>query len=83
MLQLKQKQEKIIMQNPKDIFCGHEKHDYELFKRAHVCPDRKPHDNIPYDVTINNSFASEIGTNIYVKCERCGCMQDITDYSEW
>lgn len=64
-------------------FNGYEEHDYEQFKSSHVCPDRKPHDNIEYGVTISYSYASSIGTNTYVKCERCGCMQDITDYGMW
>ncbi len=62
---------------------GHEEHDYKSFKKHHVCPDRKLHDNVEYEVTVSFSCASGIGSNKYVKCERCGCMQDITDYSEW
>ncbi len=64
-------------------FCGFEKHDYEMFKKHHVCRDRQLHDNIHFDVTLSSSSASGIGSNTYVKCERCGAMQDITDYSMW
>ena len=64
-------------------FCGYELHDYEMFKKSHVCPDRTVHDNVPFKVTLSFSCASAIGSNVYVKCERCGTMQDITDYSEW
>jgi len=53
------------------------------FRDNHVCPDRRPHDNIAYKVRLSNSFASSIGTNTYVRCLRCGCMQDITDYNLW
>jgi len=65
------------------MFIGDEQRDYDNFKNTHICPTRKPHDNIKFDVSISNSYASAIGTNTYVKCERCGCMQDITDYGEW
>ncbi len=65
------------------IFHGNEAHDYTQFKRNHVCPDRKPHDCVKFNVLISYSFASAIGTNTYVECERCGTMQDITDYGEW
>lgn len=64
-------------------FCGNEERDYKNFTKHHVCPDRKLHDNVPYEVTLSYSCASGIGSNTYVKCERCGCMQDITDYSQW
>lgn len=62
---------------------GQEERDYIQFARNHVCPDRTPHDGIEFKVALSESFASGIGSNLYVKCERCGCMQDITDYSEW
>lgn len=64
-------------------FCGFEEHDYKMFKEHHVCPDRQLHDNVPFEVTLSSSNASGIGSNAYVKCERCGTMQDITDYSTW
>lgn len=68
---------------PKHGFIGMEKRDHDMFVRHHVCPDREMHDNVPFEATISHSYASAIGSNTYVKCERCGTMQDITDYSEW
>jgi len=68
--------------NPRN-FVGDEQRDYEQFARSHICPDRKPHDSIKFDVEVTYSFASAIGTNTYVGCARCGCMQDITDYGAW
>ncbi len=64
-------------------FCGYEQHDYEMFEKSHVCPDRTIHDNVPFEITLSLSCKSAIGSNVYIKCERCGTMQDITDYSEW
>lgn len=64
-------------------FHGYEEHDYNSFKANHVCPNRKLHDHVLYKVTLSSSSTSAIGNNTYVKCERCGCMQDITDYTEW
>jgi len=74
---------KKVQESTKNNFCGYEQHDYESFKKHHVCPDREMHDNVEYEVTLSYSCASAIGSNTYVKCERCGCMQDITDYSQW
>ena len=53
------------------------------FTQGHICFDRKPHDKVLFDVTVSHSYASAIGTNTYIRCDRCGAGQDITDYGIW
>ena len=60
-----------------------EKDREDNFKRGHVCPDLKPHHREKIKYELSHSSASCIGTNTYIKCTRCGCMQDITDYGSW
>lgn len=53
------------------------------FKLGHVCPDLKQHHNVKFKCEISTSNASGIGENTYIKCLRCGCEQDATDYNIW
>ena len=55
----------------------------DSFKQGHICPDRKHHDGITFEVTHSYSNLSGIGTNHYIKCERCGGQQEVTDYGSW
>ena len=54
----------------------------ENFVSGHVCPDRHAHDNIKFTTQTFQSY-SAIGTNVYIKCNRCHCWQDVTDYGSW
>ena len=53
------------------------------FRSGHVCPDRKLHDGVAFTVQISGGGNSGIGPNTYIKCMRCGCQQDVTDYGSW
>lgn len=59
-----------------------EKDRLENFKSGHVCPDRHPHDGIGFSTQVFQS-AGEIGVNTYIKCNRCHCWQDVTEYKDW
>ena len=54
----------------------------ENFKSGHVCPDRHVHDNKEF-TTQEFTSCSGIGTNFYIKCNRCHVWQDVTDYGSW
>ena len=60
-----------------------EKDREDNFRKGHVCPDLVPHHREKLEYELSHSSASCIGTNTYIKCTRCGCMQDITDYGSW
>ncbi len=60
-------------------FFGKEKRGYDRFKREHMCSDGK----FEFEVTVSYSFTTGIGRNSFVKCERCGAQQEITDYTVW
>jgi hypothetical protein len=55
----------------------------DSFRSGHVCPNRKLHDRKPFNVEISGYSANGIGPNTYIKCLRCGCQQDVTDYGAW
>jgi len=71
------------MNNDEMNFIGKEKDNYNDFIRHHVCPDREPFDGVKFETTVFDSAKSGIGVNVVVKCERCGCRHDITDYGMW
>lgn len=60
----------------------YEKSAYNSFIKGHVCPDRAMHDREKFRTVIWESW-SGIGSNLYIRCLRCGCQQDITDYGSW
>jgi len=59
-----------------------EKDRIENFKSGHVCPDRHIHDNMKFS-TQELVSSGGIGTNIYIKCNRCHTWQEVTDYDSW
>lgn len=59
-----------------------EKDRIENFKKGHVCPDRRIHDNKSFSTQVLTSYCG-LGTNVYIMCHRCGTMQDCTDYGSW
>ena len=54
----------------------------ENFKLGHVCPDRDIHDGISFSTQVLYSSCG-IGSNTYIKCNRCHAWQDVTDYGSW
>ena len=60
-----------------------EKDREDNFRRSHVCPDLQPHHRDKFECTISYDSGGGIGRNVYIKCLRCGCSHDITDYGSW
>ena len=52
------------------------------FKSGHVCPDRHVHDSKNFSTQVFYSTGG-IGSNTYIKCNRCNTWQDVTDYGSW
>jgi len=60
----------------------YDKNACNSFIKGHVCPDRSMHDNEKFRTVMWEDW-SGIGANLYIRCLRCGCQQDITDYGSW
>lgn len=60
-----------------------EKKLFKLISNIHKCPWylRIFHKEQHFDISEHNS--SGIGSNIFIKCSRCGQIYDITDYDVW
>jgi len=53
------------------------------FQEGHVCPDREPHHGYKFATELSHGHGCGIGTNIYIRCNRCNTQQDVTAYGSW